>query len=99
VPWNFPICIWNLVEENSPHRQEFSSKHWFYQTADGLRAGEFSYLGTFLKQISNREDTRFLSETAVSFHSANSREEFCDFGWRDNGPKHCKAVLLHATDR
>jgi hypothetical protein len=71
VPRHFPICLWNLIEENSPRGEACNAKYRLNQTTGRLRAGKLPYLGAFFEQIANRENTHFLPETRVFVHPAD----------------------------
>jgi hypothetical protein len=94
VPRHFPICVWNLVEENSPHRIAFSAKYRLNQMADGCRAGKVPYLGGLFEQIANSEDTNPLPDTSPLGDPLDGGQEFFDFCRRNNGVTRGEPVLL-----
>jgi hypothetical protein len=94
VPWHFPICVWNLIEKDSPHRIAFSSKYRLNQMADGWRASKLPYLRRRFKQIANSENTDSLPDVGPRAGPLDGRQKFFDFCRRDNGLALGEAVLL-----
>jgi hypothetical protein len=94
VPWHFPICIWNLIEKNPPHRITFRSKYRLNQMADGWRAGKLPNLRGLFEQVANSEDTNPLPDTSPVVNPLDGGQEFFDFGRRNNGVTRREAILL-----
>jgi len=95
VPGHFPICIWNLVEENSPHGKAPRSKYRLNQTTEGWRVRDPAYLRAFFKQITYRKDAGPLAKTFVLPHPVYGSRKFFYFQRRVDGLARSKAVPLH----
>ena len=95
VPRHFPICFWNFIEKDSPHRIAFSSKYRLNQMPDGWRAGKLPYFRGLLEQISDSEDTGPLLDASPLVHPRDGSQKFLHLGRRNNGLARGETALLH----
>ena len=51
MPWNFPVCVCNLVEQNTPNRKEVRTKNGLDQHADFFRLRQIPYLRGHVQKI------------------------------------------------
>lgn len=55
VPWNFPVRVRNLVEEDAPNRKGSLSENRLDQRSDCLRVRQFPHLRRHVQQVADGE--------------------------------------------
>jgi len=95
MPWYFPVCIRDFVEENTPHRKELRSQNRFDQSADGGRMRYVPDFRGYVQEVSNREDATALSNRPILPDFFERKQQLRNLIQRKDALSNSKSIRIH----
>ncbi len=84
VPWNLPVCVRNLVEQNASDGKEMRSENRLDQHSDSIGICQFPHLGRHVQEIADGEDSATLPHRSSVADALKSVQESVHFLTREN---------------